>query len=93
MEVYSGRSAAELLEDHGYEDVVIFENFGYDGALIGVTHDNRAVYDYDLMVEWLMETEGFSYEEAVEWIDYNTIRALPYAGENAPIIMYRFEEE
>jgi hypothetical protein len=40
------------------------------------------------MVEELMEDEECSYEEAVEWIDYNTIRALPYAGENGPIIMY-----
>jgi len=27
------------------------------------------------------------YDEAMEWIDYNTIRALPYYP-NGPIIMY-----
>ena len=27
-------------------------------------------------------------EEAVEWIDYNSLRAIGYFGENAPIIMY-----
>ena len=43
------------------------------------------------MVEWLVETKGFTYYEAVEWIEYNTIRALPYMGEDAPIIMYRLE--
>ena len=72
----------------GYEDVIILENYGYDDALIGVTDDNRAVYDFDKMVDWLCETEEFSYTEAVEWIEYNTIRALAYAGDKAPIIMF-----
>ena len=81
-------TAAERLLEQGYEDVIIFENYGYDDALIGVTEDNRAVYDFDKMVEWLCRNEGFTSDEAVEWIEYNTIRALPYAGESAPIVMY-----
>lgn len=28
------------------------------------------------------------YIDAVEFIEYNTIRALPYIGEGAPVIMY-----
>ncbi len=34
-----------------------------------------------------MLKEGWSYEEAVEWIDYNTIRALPYYPDG-PIVLY-----
>ena len=83
------RSAEQVLLENGYEDVVIFQNFSYDDALIGVSEDGRAIYDYDIMREWLVQTEGFTEEEAVEWIDYNTIRALPYIGPDAPIIMYR----
>ena len=80
----------ELLLEEGYEDVVIFENFSYDTAFIGVSEDNRAVYDYDKMIEYLVEVEGFEDEtEAIEWIEYNTIRALPYM-ENAPIIVRIF---
>ena len=60
--------------------------------MIGVTHDNRAVYDYEKMVEWLISTEGFTEEEAIEWIDYNTLRAIGYFGEDTPIIMYPIEE-
>jgi hypothetical protein len=60
----------------------------YDGSIVGVTTDGRVVYDYDKMVEELMSEEGWSYEEAAEWIDYNTIRSIPYAGPGAPIIMY-----
>ena len=66
-------------------------NYSYDDALIGISDDNRAVYDYNKMVKWLMEEEGFAEEEAIEWIDYNTIRALSYMGEKAPIIMYPIE--
>jgi hypothetical protein len=67
---------------------VIFENYSYDDALIGVTIDNRAVYDFDKMVTWLEDSEGMTTEEAIEWIEYNTIRSLPYAGPCAPLVMY-----
>ena len=85
-------TAAEKILAAGYKDVTIFENYSYDDALIGVTEDGRAVYDFDKMVRWLVETEGFTAEEAIEWIEYNTIRALPYMGDDAPIIMYPLED-
>ena len=74
----------------GYDDVIIFSDYSYDTALIGVTHDDRAVYDYDKMVEWLVENEDFTEEDAIEWIDYNTLRALPYAGPGSPIVVYSY---
>ena len=85
-------TAREKLLDAGWEDVVIFENYSYDDALIGVTEDGRAVYAYDKMVDWLMKEESWTEDEAVDWIEYNTIRALPYMGADAPIVMYMFEE-
>lgn len=81
-------TAAERLQAAGYEDVVILENYSYDDALVGVTEDGRAVYDFERMVRWLVETEGMDELEAVEWIEYNTIRALSYEDDSAPIIMY-----
>ena len=83
--------ARERILNAGYEDVTYLTNYSYDDALIGISDDNRAVYDYDKMVKWLMEKEEFTEEEAIELIDYNTIRALPYMGEKAPIIMYPIE--
>ena len=82
---------SERLAACGYEDVVVFSH--YEDAIIGVTSDNRAVYDFDQMVNWLCITYGFTEEDAVEWIEYNAVRALPYAGENAPIVMYRLLDE
>lgn len=81
------RENKELLVEMGYEDAVILENPDYDSAIIGVSESGRVIYDYDKMVEWLMETDGMTQEDAVDFIDYNTIRALPYFA-NSPIIMY-----
>lgn len=81
--------AEEKLLNAGYEDIIIFSDDSYDDALIGVSENGCAIYDYDLMVEWLMSKQNFSMNDAIEWIEYNTIRSLPYAGEYAPIIMYR----
>ena len=84
-------TAEEILIDNGYEGIMTFGGPDYEDALIGVSEDNRAIYDYDLMIESLMDHDDMTYEEAIDWIDYNTIRSLPYAGSDAPIIMYRLE--
>ena len=83
--------AKERILNAGYEDVIYLTNYSYDDALIGISEDNRAVYDYNKMVMWLIENENFTEDDAVEWIDYNTIRALPYMGDKALIIMYPIE--
>ena len=81
-------NAEERLLYAGYDGIKYLTNYSYDDALIGVTDDGRAIYNYELMVEWLMNEEGWTDNEAVEWIEYNTIRAIPYFGVGAPIIMY-----
>ena len=85
-------TAEEKIANSGFEDICILKNFSYDDALIGISHDDRAIYDYDKMINCLVREHGFTYSEAIEWIDYNTIRALPYMGPKAPIIMYSLEE-
>ena len=82
----------ERLIELGHEDIIIFKDESYTDAIIGISHDNRAIYDYNKMVEYLVAHENITEEQAKEWIDYNTIRALPYV-ENSPIIMYALEEE
>lgn len=78
------------LLDYGYEDIIYFTDYDYASALIGVTYDNgvyRAIYDYDKMLDYLIATGDFDYEQASDWVSYNTMRALPYMGNGAPIIM------
>ena len=86
------KTAKNKLLNNNYEDVIYLINYSYDDALIGVSEDNRAIYDYDLMIKWLVNNKNFNEIEAIEWIDYNTIRALSYMGEKHPIILYRFIE-
>lgn len=81
------RENRDLLNEMGYEDLVIFENPDYDAAIVGVSEGRRVIYDFDKMVECLVKEDGMTEEDAVEFIEYNTIRALPYFA-NSPIIMY-----
>ena len=74
------------LIDNEHEDVVVFENPDFDGCIIGVTTDNQAVYSLAKMVVWFYEKNGGSASGALEFIEYNTLRALPYV-ENAPIVL------
>lgn len=75
----------ELLEEN---ESLLFENPSYKSALIGITTDGRAVYDYSLMVEDLMKEDDIDYEEAVEFIDYNTLGVLPpVADTKYPIVI------
>lgn len=72
----------DKLDDYDINRIKLLTDYSYDDALIGITEDNRAIYDYAKMVKWLIE------EDAEEWINYNTIRALDYAGSDSPIIMH-----
>ena len=81
-------NAEERLLNAGYEGIKYFTDYSYDDALIGVSEDGRAIYNYEKMIAWLMDEEGWADEEAVDWVDYNTLRALPYMGSDAPIVMY-----
>lgn len=81
-------TARQRIEEAGYENVIIFDNPSYDDAFIGVTNNNQAVYDYDKMVEWLITQDGMTYEEATDFISYNSSF---YYGEGYPIIVYGIE--
>ena len=81
----------ELLVEYGYEDLVVFDNPDYDEAIIGVSHDDRVIYDYDKMIECLMVVERMTEEEAADFISYNTIRSIPYTGDCPPIVMFRLD--
>lgn len=78
----------ELIEDYGYDMIPILKNPDYASAFVGIINDDRAVYDFDKMIEHLMIEDGMTDLEAIEFIEFNTIRALPYYGSQAPIIIY-----
>tara|TARA_R110002110_G_scaffold195233_3_gene404591 strand:- start:286 stop:630 length:345 start_codon:yes stop_codon:yes gene_type:complete len=68
-----------------YGDDLLFAD-GYDGAIIGVAcgHDSgRVVYDGEKMVQILVDENKCTYEEALEYLEFNTFGA--HVGEQTPI--------
>lgn len=63
---------------------------GFDAALLGTAmlNDDQvvAVYDYQLCIKSLMEDQGATYEEAVDYFDFN-ISKLKLVG--GPIFLER----
>jgi hypothetical protein len=72
------------------DGTLILDNASYDNSIVGITFDNRLIYSFDKMIEEYMQENNCEDIEAVEWIEYNTIRALPYMGDKAPIIMCEY---
>ncbi len=63
----------------------------YQDAIVGITYDgNHIIYSVEKFTECLMK-EGMTYEEAADWVGYNTARSIPYMGEYAPILMNEME--
>jgi hypothetical protein len=76
----------EFLEAQGHEETVFFEHPSMVKAITGITESEQLIYDYNLMIEAAMEEEGWTCDEAIDWIEYNTIRSIPYMGSNRPIV-------
>ena len=66
---------------------------GFDEALIGfskrINEPLLAVYKWQRMVQILKNRDKMTYEEAVEYIEYNCIGA--WIGEQTPIIVMPIE--
>lgn len=98
--VESYEELKELIDEMTDNGVILFENPDYYSAFIGISHDDAAIYDYELMVEYLIRVYEMEAEEAIEFIDFNTIRVLDYwdccddgdgdCRGKTPIIMFPF---
>lgn len=81
----------DYLVAEGVDKAGVFNCPSYDGAIVGYTDEGSVIYDYELMVEeYLSENHNSSRDEAIEFINYNTIRSIPYMNDGMvpPIIMY-----
>lgn len=68
---------------------------GLDDAIIGYTLNTyaplRVVYDFDKCVKETVKRDGCTIDEAIEWLEFNTISA--FVGESTPIFVKMFREE
>lgn len=76
----------EFLEAQGHEETMFFENPSFVKAITGITDSGQLIYDYNLMIETAMEEENWTVEESIDWIEYNTLRTIPYMGHAHPIV-------
>lgn len=87
----SREQIVEYLDAIG-ESALLFD--GTDDALIGFTNRANspllAVYDYNKLIDVFMN-DGMTYEDALEWVDFNIVGA--WLGEGTPIIVMPFLEE
>jgi hypothetical protein len=76
----------ELADTYG--DDLLFAD-GFDSSVVGVAigfDSSRVIYDAEKMAGTLVE-EGMSYEEAWEYLEFNTFGA--WVGEKTPIYIER----
>ena len=79
---------ADIEDLYGDDEPNILFAEGFDEAIAGVVWDGertRVVYDTELILELLMGRSEMSYEEAVEYFDYNI--AGSYMGEYTPLYL------
>ena len=79
----------ELCERYPEEELLFAEEF--DNCIIGVAYDFvnlRVVYSIPKMVETLFQDAGMPCDEAMEYLEFNTLHA--WVGDQTPIYV---EEE
>lgn len=60
---------------------------GFDNAIIGFDQQQmKLIYSVEKCIEVLIENDGLSLDEAIDFFEYNTRRSIPYF-ENAPILL------
>ena len=59
---------------------------GHDDALAGYDTQGRAIYFVDAIIGRLMQRDGMTQDEAIEFFDFNIAGA--YVGEYTPIYMW-----
>lgn len=50
------------------EDALVFDNPSYDNSIIGYSYDGHVIYDFDLMLEELMNDDDMSEDDALDFI-------------------------
>jgi hypothetical protein len=71
-----------------YEDLLKMD--GYDDCIVGIVErfgqDSYFIYDKELVLEKLQK-DGMSYEDALEYYEFNQLGA--YVGETTPAFLIR----
>lgn len=75
-----------------YGGYSMFEPESYDEGIVGITEGGNLIYSYEKLAEMLILHDEMTYEDAIEWLDYNTVRTIPYMGEFQPVMLMEFPD-
>lgn len=88
------------------DDTNIVLLHGMERALVGTMLNGKgilvAVYEENLCIECLADDfrkdnpdrdDAENWTDAEEWFSYNTLRAIPYMGEGAPVVIRGFHRD
>lgn len=71
------------------DDLLIMD--GFDDCIVGIVErfgqDSYVIYDKELVLEKLQKDSSMSYEDAIEYYEYNQLGA--YLGERTPAFLIR----
>ena len=87
-------SLTETLTDLGAEDALIMD--GFDDCILGILERFSidkpiVVYDREKVIAKLMDKDGMTHEEALEFYYFNQVGA--WAGETTPAFLIKLPEE
>lgn len=87
------RALETHLRDERDDGLVLLEGPEFDGGIIGVSIDGRAVYSYEKLVVALMKANGWDEQDAIDWVDFNTVGSLVASGGHMPIVMHELDTD
>ena len=76
----------DVADEHGADLLFLSEEY-FDEAIVGVTGKSQVVYDMDAMIDLFSTNNDCTYEEAIEYLEFNTWHA--YVGEETPVFITR----
>jgi hypothetical protein len=78
-----------IQENYGDSELILLEPEYFDKAIMGVITlvgmPHAVCYDRQTVIELLMDREGMTDEEAIEWFEYNTSGC--YVGKHTPVFL------
>jgi hypothetical protein len=66
------------------------DNHIFADAIVGISENpTQVMYDSEKVIEAFMQQNKWSYDEAFEWFEFNTVRAVEYLSDkNKPVLVY-----
>lgn len=96
-------------EEASLVGAIVLDPPSLDEAIVGVTKNDRGkrvfVYDFEELIRCnamdhcvgtsaeSVDEDVFALDQAFEWVSFNTLGALPYMGDRAPLVLQRLDRE